>query len=254
MTRPGQEHVGSKEKWVVRRKRGYQKRFRDCLSSNVHLSCPARCKGRWRWEGENRGFVRGQPQALAVPWQGGTSWEQAVPGQSWGRAEHPSRDGTAEGPSDRRPHQKVQMLTDGLMGKRPAPGFGSGPGELRTAPGPEPDGQRAKMRGCGEPSRRACSELSAVVRNVLGTCHRWAGTARYRHGGHGGINANPSGQRSSRRPTADSAARGPGEPPRPSVPAGARAGTVIGGTQRAGAVGGDRTVGRGRDSPPPRPE
>lgn len=82
---------------MVRWKRGIENVSPpDALSPRVHLTCPSRCKGRWHWEGENRGFVRGQPQALAVAGHGGGRWEQAVPGQSWGRADHPGRDGTVE--------------------------------------------------------------------------------------------------------------------------------------------------------------
>lgn len=76
MTRRGQEHGVSKEKRMVRRKRGCENVSpADALSPKAHLSCPARCKGRRRWGREDRGFVRGQPQALAVPGHGGARLE-----------------------------------------------------------------------------------------------------------------------------------------------------------------------------------
>lgn len=51
-------HEALKEKRMVRWKRGIENVSpADALSPKAHLSCPARCKGRWHWEDENRGFV-----------------------------------------------------------------------------------------------------------------------------------------------------------------------------------------------------
>lgn len=101
-----------------------------------------------------------------------------------------------------------------------------------------------KIRGCADPSKRACSEPSAAVRHVLGTCHRRAGTARYRHAGHGAVNAPPSGQQNprDRERTGQRAALGSLHDPR-SRP---RQGQTLWSARHSSVVG-DRTVDRGRD-------
>lgn len=152
---------------MVMRKRGTENVSPiDALSPEAHLICPARCKGRWRWGGENRGFVRGQPQTPAGPGPGGARWEQAVPGQSWG--EHPGRDGTDEGPSDADPSRKCKCRRVGLRSKDPLPGLVRGQENARLSQGRSGRGGGGKRGAAVKPA----SETAASRALSCGMC--WA--------------------------------------------------------------------------------
>lgn len=120
MPRRGQKQVGSKDKGMVRRKRGSENVSpSDASSPKACPSCPAAAKG-GALEGENGGLCGDRPRRYRA--------RGPRRGQSRGRAEHPGTGGTVQSPSNSRPQQKVQIPQKrmGLRGKDPLPGLAGG--------------------------------------------------------------------------------------------------------------------------------